>query len=1822
MNDYASNHPIAIIGMGCRFPLADSLQEYWSLLTQGVDAIREVPSDRWDIHSYFANEPGTPGKMSTRFGGFLREVKKFDPTFFRISPKEAQQMDPQQRLLLEVTWEALESSGLDIQGLAGSDTSVFCGVSFHDYCETNVHFFNSNDAYSGTGNAFSIAANRISYCFDFHGPSEAIDTACSSSLVAIHHACQSLNNGESNLSVVGGVNLTLSPRVTIVFSQAKMMAPDGRCKTFDESANGYVRGEGCGVVVLKKLADALKDGDRILAVIRGSAINQDGKSNGLTAPNGLAQQQVIKKAWKNAGIQPQQVSYIEAHGTGTALGDPIEIGALNAVLGKKEIDAPVCHVSSVKTNIGHLEAAAGIAGLIKVVLSLQHQEVPPHLHFKKLNPHISLDQSRIEIPLSRVPWRSNERKRIAGISSFGFGGTNCHVVIEEGPVMDEDILKKNQTNSEPLLFPISARSPEALKAFANSFLDYFQTEDIPSFYDIAYTENVRRSHHDHRMSLAIRSKEEAIEKLNAFLAGEKRAGISFSDRRVSGMKPQLVFVFSGHGSQWLGMGRELMDREEVFRKSIEESDQIMRKYVDWSLLEELSTKKENTRLDQVEIIQPSIFAIQVAQFRLWQSLGIVPDAVVGHSMGEVAAAYVSGVLSLDDAARVICHRGKLLKRVSGKGGMVIVELTESEARESIKGYEDRISIAVCNGPKSIGISGDPEALKKVVELLEWREVFCRWVKTDVAFHCPQVDCLKKDLLEALEGIQPQPATIPIYSTVKGEKIEGPEMNPDYWVHNMRDTVLFSSTIQKLREKNHEIFLEISPHPILSIPIEQTLKEMKKEGSALYSTKREQEEKAVLLESLGTLYTLGYPIDFKKLYPQRGEVVSLPHYPWQRERYWLEDTVSSLKKNDAVKSLDSNHPLIGQHITSSIQPGVHFWEMEIRPENIPYLKDHRVEGAVVFPAAAYLEIALEGARELFEKKDFYLEEINFEKALVFSNHPLKIQLAVSSENLQKLKFQISSSHGANGAWTRHAVGMLSLHPNQSEQRQKFQLPEIQKRCTESVEKGNFYQAMKKKGLEYGGSFQGLEEIKRGDREALAKVKLPQNVSINQKYLVHPVLLDSCFQLLGATILKELELTDEPAVYLPIQLKSLKVIKEIPSELWCHAMLSTPHGSDSNLLEGDLLLLNHAGETIVEAKGLTAKKILVKGLAQSENPFKDWFYKVEWQKQNYPQTTSVAPSKFNPPGTWLIFADVGEVGKGVSNLLKKKGETCILIYSHQDYQRISDQEFRVNPSRLGDFEKLFKEIFGNGFPVCRGIIHLWSLNHANTGEITLSTLDAAQRDGALSVMHLVQGLTGLGLNESPPLWLVTRGAQAAENESISVHQSPLWGLAKTLAHEHPEFRTKKIDLGGSNRTEVTQTLFQELFSEDHEDQILLRPEGRYVARMAREEETAQQTLSIQREATYLITGGLGGLGLKVAQWLVEKGARHLVLVGRRGASSQTIKFTQELEKLGAKIKVAQVDVAQKDEVDRMLKEIDQTMPPLKGVLHAAGVLDDGVILQLNEERFWKVMDPKLKGGWNLHQSTLDKSLDFFVLFSSAASMLGSPGQANYSAANAFLDALAIYRRSQNLPALSIQWGAWDDVGLAAQQANRGSRLALSGFEKISPEAGVEILGQLLSSLTANVGVFPLNLEQFFKSYPKLSQQPFFSQLAISQTPQKLEHNFQEALVLAIEGNRQNLMEEYLCKQVAKVLRVAVSKIDSTQPLNSLGFDSLLAVEFRNIVEDELKVVIPVAKFFEDPSISQLAVDILRKMNLGDSNAVEEEAPRKFDLEADIVLDPSIR
>ncbi len=1392
--------PIAVIGLSCRFPGSHNAEEFWRLLRDGVDGISEVPPDRWDVDEYFDPEPGKPGKMTTKWGGFIEDIDQFDPQFFGISPREAYKMDPQQRLLLEVAWEALEDAGFTLPRLSKSKTGVFIGISNNDYSHLGDTDYKKIDAYAGTGNAFSIAANRLSYTLDLGGPSIAIDTACSSSLVATHLACQSLRTRESDLALAGGAGLILSPELTITFSQAQMMGAGGRCRTFDAEADGYVRGEGIGIIVLKRLSDARRDKDNILAVIRGSAVNQDGKSNGITAPNSLAQQKVIRQALKNANVKPEDIDYVEAHGTGTILGDPIEVQALGMVMKNRPMDNK-CYIGSVKTNIGHLEAAAGIAGIIKTVLLLKNRQIPPHLHFKKINPHIAIDEMPFSIPTEGVRWDDESKRYKAGISAFGFGGTNAHMILEEAPRIKTELTEEVK-QIKPLLIPLSAQNDEALRELASNYLQLLRESEDKSqgyLYTLAYNAALRRNHFDHRLALIAEDPTELLNQLQLYT--EHKEGHFIAGRQDPSFRPKIAFVYSGQGPQWWAMGRELFRQDALFKDTITRISTLLEPYTNWSLIDELHKNEDESRLDQTEIAQPALFAIQVALTAVWKELGIVPDSVTGHSIGEIAAAHVSGILSLEDAVKVVFHRSKLMQEATGLGKMAAVDLPYDELKKILAGYEDNVSLGAHNSYTSNVISGEEKAIDAILSKLQTQDVFYKKLPVNYAFHSPQMQPFSARLRDAIRGITIHRMKIPVISTVTGKTAQDKDYGPDYWGRNIRECVQFSDAIDLLLEQEHTIFIEVGPHPVLKNYIRQNLEKQNRTAFILPSLRRKEAERAQMLLTVGQLYTIGYSIDWQKLTPVEAGFIRLPFYPFQRERYWIDDP----QKSDFEEKDRHEHPLLGKEHRSALMPNNPNWTVQLKYDYVAYLNNGRETHSPSLPESAYLEMAMAASAQTFNTEHMILQNIVFKNSLtVRESETRQLHFSLSPVSAKKAYFQAYSKplHNSDeSGWVMHSLGSIVAEDVLPEKDNiHLDIEALKSKMQNAGTVKEFFSELKSSQQILENLSKASDEVWIGEDEILMHFNNKDTDSFQpETYRVHPMIIDNLIQLIAlAAQIKE----KRPVFYKPHSVGTFKLVSSPKSEFWANISIHRNQNGKPVLLS-QIRLVHNDGSPIFEMNDLRLQTLSLGDVMSN------LFYEIEWKKLNATvnkRKTAELPSK------WLIFSDESEWSHSLIQKLVLKGKSCIVANYGSENKKLREGLYHFNPAQKERFRETLAPVIHSE----TGLLYLWNLDPTTNVDSFLNN--------TIEILH--------GLETKPAeIWLYTESAVAVKNQppELDPHQAFLWDMQRNLSLKFPGLAIRVVNLNSQSAN-----LFDLLYLTSEEDTIALQGKDIFAPRLIRSQQ----------------------------------------------------------------------------------------------------------------------------------------------------------------------------------------------------------------------------------------------------------------------------------------------------------------------------------------------------------------------------------------------------
>lgn len=2068
--------PIAVVGMACRFPGGSTPEAFWEFLASGGDAIREIPAERWDVDAYYDANPDAKGKMYTRSGAFIPDFDHFAAAFFGISPREAQFLDPQQRQLLEVHWEALENAGIVPRRLAQQQVGVFVGIGTSDYGDLqSARGSMGSDAYNGTGGSHAAAAGRLSYLLGVRGPSMAVDTACSSSLVSVHLAMMSLRSGESDLALASGVNLNFSPDVFISLCKARMLSPGGRCKTFDASADGYVRGEGCGVLVLKRLRDAEAAGDNILAMLRGSATNHNGRSSGLTVPSGPAQQEVIRTALRNAGVDAREIRYLEAHGTGTAVGDPIEAGALGAVFADRS--EPLL-LGSVKTNCGHLEWAAGVCGLIKVILSMDRGVIPPNLHFREPNPMIPWDRLPLRVVTESTAWPAG--KRIAGVSSFGFGGTNAHVVVEQAP----EGPAATRTRERPMhVLTLSAKSENALRRLADAMSNAADRVTAEALGDFCYSANTGRSAFEFRLAAVAGSAADLASSLRGFAA--RMSAPAVKSGREGQNPPSLAMLFTGQGSQRVGMGRELYETQPIFRRALDQCDELLRGVLDRRLLAILYPENgaDATLIDQTQYTQPALFAVEYALAQLWESWGVTPDVVLGHSVGEYVAACIAGVMELGDALRLIAARGRLMQALPRNGAMIAVHASEEECAPLVEPYRASVSIAAVNGPGDVVISGETRAVESIADVLQRRGATVQRLNVSHAFHSPLMDPMLEEFAAEARRVTFRAPALRVISNVTGREAGDEMADPEYWVRHVRQAVRLADSIRAASDAGCDVFLEAGPQPVLCGMGRQCVPA----GDALWlpSLYAKRGDWAQMLDSAAELWVRGGEIDwggFDREYARRK--VALPTYPFERQRYWFPGAAagSGAKTGGALRPLVdslSQSPLVKETIVStSLGVATH-----------PYLAEHKVHGQLVVPGAAYLSM-LASAADVMGWPSCRIEEVYFLAPLI---------LQASKGRTVQAVFTPSEEVGAAQSQSVQIVALPTGEPGEEMVRlmsgkiasgagaaHGADLAALQARCREPYSPEQLYEAIGAAGVDVKASFQWVENLWLGRDEALALLRLPDAVGALDGYRLHPALLDASFQVAGATLTSE----EQTEPLLPFSVKSMRQERVAEGTTWwCHAVRKGAAMWDVETLDSE-------GKRVVALEGFEMRKAPASAFLRRR--VADWLYRVDWQRQ------ALAAASPADRGTWLLLDNGSALGSEIAERLAAGGDQCI----------------RVAEDAADNLAGLLE------LP-CRGVIHLWS------GSAGAENPAERAEQLAVGLLHLVHAVSAG--SEKSRVWVVTQGAQSVEaGGEVRPEQAPLWGMVRSLMQEAPELHVTCVDVGldapadaaalvaeldaapgeaqvalrggeryvarlvrcpeaapaavdgpfrlqlkeygspdnlqlvpiarqkpGRNQVEiavqatalnfrdvmislgmlkdfysnemrierasdialgfdcagvvsavgegvtdfavgdpvmapavggaashvlafreivtripkgmdaetaaalpnvfwtayhslvqlaqlkkgerilihaaaggvglaaiqVAQAVGAEIFATaspgkweylrsqgivhimnsrtlDFADEILretggegvdvvlnslsgatiersfaalkqggrfveigrigggapdearLRPDAVYLtfelgAVIARDlaattrtgeeicalfesgvfrplpfttfaiDQAAEayrfmqqtrhigkvvlklgETSPVRQDASYLVTGGLGGLGLKIAGHLVAAGARHLVLAGRSGASPDAESAIESLRQRGASVTVVRGDVSKAEDVAAMI-EASRRMAPLRGVVHAAGIVRDALVRNQSAESFAAVMAPKVRGAWELHRQTSGMPLDFFVCLSSMAGLTGAPGQTNYAAANAFLDALATLRRAQGLPAASIDWGPWADVGMAAGLEFGG------GVEKLSVDDGLEAFRTLLKPQRGSrgeIGVMKVRWDVYARRWPSAESLNYFSAL-MDQTRSgagESKGDFLKVFRATPEEGRRALLEAHVHEAVRQVLGLSASyEIKNSEAWTDLGVDSLMMVEIKNRLESSLRMTFPIELLMRDVSIQTLSDFVLGKLAV----AAAEEVPR---------------
>ncbi|MGB3437226.1 MAG: beta-ketoacyl synthase N-terminal-like domain-containing protein [Actinophytocola sp.] len=1708
--------PLAIVGMACRFAGgADSPERFWDLLVNGRDAISEIPEERWAAYADLSPENAAVLRETTRFGGFLDDITGFDADFFGVLPREAELMDPQQRIMLEVVWEALEHAGIAPGGLAGTDAGVYIGVGSDDYGRRLLEDLPGIEAWTGIGASMCAVANRISYALDLRGPSFAVDTACSSSLVALHLAGQALASGETPVAIVGGVNIMAGPGLTMVLDAAGAISPDGRCKSFDATANGYGRGEGAGAVVLKRLSDARRDGDRVLAVIRGSAVHQDGHTNGIMAPSGPAQAHLLRQAYRSCGVHPGTVDYVEAHGTGTRAGDPIEASAMAQVFGAGRGPDDPCLIGSVKSNIGHLEAGSGVAGVIKAVLALWHGEIPPSLNFTEPNPAIPWETSGLRVVSERTGWPDTDHPRRAGVSGYGYGGTIAHVVLEAAP--EPLPAPPVPVDDAPRLFALSGATEAALRDNAAGFADWLAEHPAP-LSAVGHTLADRRAHLAQRAAFVAADDAGLVSGLRRIAAGEEPVDSAFGTS-PGDVGPGPVFVFSGHGSQWLGMGRELLAERPKFAAVLAEIAPVFRA--------ELGVTPRGVLLGDdltdVHIIQPMIFAMQVGLAAMWRQHGVAPAAIIGHSVGEIAAAVAAGALDLHDGARLVCRRSALLKRVAGKGAMAMVDLPFDEVADLLTGRTD-VTAAISAAPASTVVAGTPGAVGEVCEAWTGLGRMVRRVASDVAFHSPQMDPLLADLVAAASDLTPHEPKIKLYSTAAAEPRTDAVRDGEYWAGNLRNPVRFAAAVAAAIEDGHRTFVEVSSHPVVTHSIAEVLTRNGIEDACVVGTlRRDRPEVATLLTNVGQLHCQGVTVDLGGQFGGR-QLVDLPTTSWQHRGFWRETTTA---RTAGVRQHDvATHTLLGGGTTVAGTTPLRLWRTHLDETCRPYPGDHPVQGTEIIPAAVLVNTFLTAASGPGGRP-------------ALADVALRVPVSVAAPRELQVTWQdgtvrLASRPVGEEAWLIHttaATDATSPAPSGI-----LSASGCLAGCPETLPGDFVADRLAGIGVAAMGFPWRIEELHRRDGEELFAVVAagPDATEVPTSWAS---VLDAALSMASVVF------AGEPALRMPAAIGRVALRGECPARVLVSVRVAE---GTAGLDTVDVTVADIDG-TVVAELGRLRYGFLEGDPGTAVSP-RRLTHELAWR-----------PLEMHDPGPDLReVVVIGPAGAAepVTSALRADGVGVRTV---------------ATPADLGALDGV------------DAVLVVPAVRETNAA--------AAAGTAAWQLADTARRLAARG-KDAPVLWAVTTGVRHSRS-TTALGQSSVWGVGRIIGGEHPGLWGGVIDLDPADLVASASFLPTVLWSRPGEDVLALGPEGVARARLVPVERAADGAgHSCRLDGTYLVTGGLGALGLETARWLAGQGARRIMLASRRGLPPRAdwdavvdpvlyrqIAEVRALEALGVTVAVVAADITDGESAARELNPATLGLPPIRGVVHAAGVLDNRMLVDLNEESLRTVLAPKAEGVMVLHELFPPGSLDFLALFSSCGYLLGLPGQASYGAANAFLDAFAAHRGGD---VVSFGWTSWRGLGMSTSSELIDLELNARGTADITLAEAFRSWEFAARHQGTHFAVFrPIPVE------PGMHTLPLLDEIVVERTDGDVRDAGTGTEWSGLEpGELRTLLVAEVARQVAAEIRLAPDELDLRRPLADMGLDSVMTLVIRRRLEKIFRLSLPTTLLWNHPTVTAIA------------------------------------
>jgi len=1769
---------IAIIGLSCRFPGATTAEEYWRNLCEGVESITFFSDQELiaaNVEPSLLTDPSYVKAAPT-----LQNVEMFDASFFDYSPKDAILMDPQHRLFLEVCWEAFENAGYDPVAYPGKVGVLSSGggvVSSYLLSKLNrANLIGQTASTSHINNDKDFLSTRVSFKLNLRGPSFTIQSACSSSLIAVHQACQNLRFNECDMMLVGG-SVVRVPQVGGYFAEKRnLYSFDGHCRPFDALGQGTIFGSGVGAVLLKPLENAVNDRDHIFAVIRGTAANNDGSAKiSYTAPSLGQQSRAVIDALKLAGVSARSVGYVECHSTGTIVGDPLEIEALTMAFRKDTSRKQYCAIGSVKANIGHPEQAAGIAGLIKTALVLYHKQIPPSINYETPNPRIDFASSPFYVHTKLQDFPLADSPRRAGLNSLGIGGTNCFAVLEEAP--PTLAIQNPLTNAFPCLLTLSAKSADALVARVEQFLKWLNDNPHAPIGDVCYTTNVSRSQFAFRFAAPARSAAELKTHLEAWLSTRP------SPQRTS--NTSIAFMYSGQGSQSAGMASELYRVFSAFRNALDRCHALAGPYLERGLLEVIfAPDSDNALVNRTDYTQPALFAVEYALTELVKSWGITPHAAIGHSLGEIAAACTAGVMTLEDAMRLVAARGALMHQLPGGGAMAAIFAEDGVVRGLVDKVAPAITVAAMNGPLNTVVSGERGALEVLSAELDRQGIGYKELQISNGFHSPRTEPILDEFESVAEQIEYNAPGLLLISNLTGQLMSAAP-SKTYWRRHLREAVRFGDGMLALGELGCRTFLEIGPHPVL-LPMAQICLGARGKSAAWIATlDRQKSDVESVTEMLVALYLAGHHVDWTAVHADTSwRRIPLPTYPFQRKRYWIEDEVHTERTQNAI---ERSHPLVGTRIES---PTKHtHYEARYGEQHAGYFSDHKVAGMVVLPTAAELEAATIVGRIHFGTPRISFEDVMHHQAMWFTGGETRIvRIFVAPLKSDRASFRLVSASGEDPeVWNTHMTGTLRKSSTLSSS--IFSINQARARCRQRLPVDELYDRLCEVGLEYGPSFRGIHELYLGRHEAVTKVQLLGSLP-NTKYAMHPAFLDACLHVYPL-VLDGAEKAggDRGNFYLPISLAGFRCYQDRADEAWVHTTLRSVERDGTQVV--DIRVYDMTERPVAELEGLAVRRLPLDKVLSPRVGADNLFYRPAWRKN---VRVAAKPEERRAPASWIIFADAKGIGAALADKLEIEGHGCHLVYRDGAFSKQGRRKWTVNECRLQDFRRLIEQIAASEALACAGVVYLWGMDSPDINGLTLSRLKSGSEmicRGALAILH---ALTETRTNSAVArhLWFVTANTQKTDGQRQHVDplQAPLWGLGRTIAIEYPSIWGGLVDLqlndGGMPNID---SLAEELLRPSEEHLVAISTDGRrHIPRLVKQPlaELPAQAPPVRGDASYLVTGGLGMLGRCVAKWLIGKGAKHVVLTGRTASSEAAKALFSASEIDSADIHIIAADVSRDEDVCRLMETIRNELPSLKGVVHSAGVLDDGILAQLNWDRFAPLFEPRVYGSWLLHEYTKSLELDFFILESSLLSLLGSAGQANYTASSAFLDSLAAHRRAVGLPATVINWSAWSGGGLATMSGARGESMWSSlGVKFISPDLAMQAFDKLMHHDLDQIAVAVADWSTYAS---KVGNPPFLAELLNGNpdfgSPIAKRRRDQASPPVPMNDEPRHRLLVRLQQRVMEELGF-VDQIDPDQPLNEIGLDSLRSVALANNLEDEFGVLVSISELISGPTINQL-------------------------------------